>query len=359
MQATNSIRTGRGKKNSAKEDRDLETALNTLSELQSMAEIRSGIERITRACRNGKIDIPVGFAIEAIERDFEQISSAFTAERAHYYLKRLKKSISESHVNHINDMDMNRWKEYGEVITDSLWIFSNREKSGTHNAKYWGNFVPQIPHQLLLRYTKKGETVLDPFAGNGTTLIECKRLGRNCLGIDISREATSAAIDNVSKEEDPYSVNLSIVNGDSRNVNFDMILNQMGLKKVQLIILHPPYWDIIKFTDNKDDLSNSVTQDNFLESLGKVVEKTYPLLEKGRFLALIIGDKYSRGEWLPLGFQSMEKVMQSGFRLKSIIVKNFEDTRGKKGQKELWRYRALSGGFYVFKHEYIFIFQKK
>jgi hypothetical protein len=41
-----------------------------------------------------------------------------------------------------------------------------------------------------------------------------------------------------------------------------------------------------------------------------------------------------------------------------IAVKNFEETRGKRNQKELWRYRALVGGFYVFKHEYIFIFQK-
>jgi len=51
--------------------------------------------------------------------------------------------------------------------------------------------------------------------------------------------------------------------------------------------------------------------------------------------------------------------MKLGLKLKSIVVKNFEETRGKRNQKELWRYRALVGGFYVFKHEYIFIFQKK
>jgi hypothetical protein len=44
--------------------------------------------------------------------------------------------------------------------------------------------------------------------------------------------------------------------------------------------------------------------------------------------------------------------------LKSIVVKNFEETRGKKNQRELWRYRALANGFYVFKHEYIMIFKK-
>lgn len=51
--------------------------------------------------------------------------------------------------------------------------------------------------------------------------------------------------------------------------------------------------------------------------------------------------------------------MRRGYDLKSIVVKNFEDTRAKRNVKELWRYRALVGGFYVFKHEYVLIFQKR
>ena len=73
----------------------------------------------------------------------------------------------------------------------------------------------------------------------------------------------------------------------------------------------------------------------------------------------MIGDKYSKGEWIPLGFLTMNEITKRGFSLKSIIVKNFEETIGKRNQKELWRYRALVGGFYIFKHEYIFLFKKK
>ncbi|HPB20178.1 MAG TPA: hypothetical protein PLC00_05335, partial [Bacteroidales bacterium] len=69
-------------------------------------------------------------------------------------------------------------------------------------------------------------------------------------------------------------------------------------------------------------------------------------------------DKYSKSEWIQLGFYCMQEVLKRGYILKSIIVKNFEETKGKMNQKELWRYRALAGGFYVFKHEYIFLFQK-
>ncbi|EQD57752.1 DNA methylase N-4/N-6 domain-containing protein [mine drainage metagenome] len=81
-------------------------------------------------------------------------------------------------------------------------------------------------------------------------------------------------------------------------------------------------------------------------------------MDKGRYLALVIGDKYSKGEWIPLGFYAMNETMKAGFKLKSTIVKNFDITKGKQSQQELWRYRALLGGFYVFKHEYIFLFER-
>ena len=82
------------------------------------------------------------------------------------------------------------------------------------------------------------------------------------------------------------------------------------------------------------------------------------MLDKGRYCAVVIGDKYSSGEWIPLGFYVMQEMIKRDYKLKSTIVKNFDETRGKMNQKELWRYRALAGGFYIFKHEYIFLFQK-
>lgn len=72
-----------------------------------------------------------------------------------------------------NDLDLSRWKEL-DVWTDSLWIIPERDKTGKHNGFYHGNFVPQIPRQLILRYSKKGEMVFDPFIGSGTTAIEAE-----------------------------------------------------------------------------------------------------------------------------------------------------------------------------------------
>jgi len=311
-----------------------------------------GILNISSNGDTAKID--QGLLIE----ELNQILDSQTLDRAKYYLNRLKKSLSEIKTSKINDLNLNRWKEYNDILTESLWILDKRDKSGAHNAGYWGNFIPQIPNQFLRRYTKQGEWVLDAFLGSGTTLIECKRLGRNGIGVELSPEVVEIANRNISSEENKYNTKTKVINEDSTKLNFKKELTKRDIKSVQFLILHPPYWDIIKFSKDKNDLSNAKSIEEFLNLFGKVIDSTYDVLDIGRYFALVIGDKYSRGEWIPLAFLTMNEVLKRGYILKSIIVKNFEETKGKMNQKELWRYRALVGGFYIFKHEYIFLFKK-
>ena len=63
-----------------------------------------------------------------------------------------------------------------DLNVDSLWLISERDKTGKHKNIYHGNFIPQIPNQLIRRYTKEQDVVLEPFAGSGTTLFECNYL---------------------------------------------------------------------------------------------------------------------------------------------------------------------------------------
>jgi len=343
--------------------------LSKIEELQENNKIKFEIHKIIEIIRNSIKD-NFGFlnishngdtAIikkEVLLEDLNQIVEAQTIERAKYYINRLKKSLTEIKTSKINDLNLNRWKEYNDILTESLWILDKRDKSGAHNAGYWGNFIPQIPNQFLRRYTKQGEWILDPFLGSGTTLIECKRLGRNGIGIELLPEVVDIANKNISNEENKFNVRIEVINADSSELNFKQELEKRNIKSVQFLIMHPPYWDIIKFSKNNKDLSNAKSVEEFLNLFGKIVDNTYDILDKDRYFAVVIGDKYSKGEWIPLGFYVMNEVLKRGYILKSIIIKNFEETKGKMNQKELWRYRALVGGFYIFKHEYIFLFKK-
>ena len=288
-----------------------------------------------------------------------QIAESQTLDRAKYYVERFEKAITQVRTNKINDINLNRWKEHDDIRTDSLWIIDKRDSTGVHTAGYWGNFIPQIPNQMLKRYTKKGDWVLDTFVGCGTTLIESQRLGRNGIGVELQKTVAQKARELISSEPNKYGVVAEVLTEDSAEVDFKAVLEKHNQKFVQLLIMHPPYFDIIRFSNDTRDLSNASSVDKFLEMMSTIVDNASAVLEKGRYFILVIGDKYSRGEWVPLGFLTMNEILQKGFLLKTIIVKNFEETTAKRNQKELWRYRALVGGFYIFKHEYIFVFKKK
>ncbi|MDE2030701.1 MAG: DNA adenine methylase [Patescibacteria group bacterium] len=256
-----------------------------------------------------------------------------------------------------NDINLNNWKE-SEIWTDSLWIIDKRDKTGKHDGFYHGNFVPQIPRQLILRYTKKGEVVFDPFVGSGTTAYEAETHGRHFIGVDIQKNIT----DQVRLKVDNDKYFSEIITGDStKDTTFskiNKILTDKKKKNVSLAILHPPYADIIKFSGLDADLSNSKSLKEFLNSFSLVLKNTISILENGRYLAIVIGDKYTNGQWIPLGFYCMNEVQKLGLTLKSIIIKNMEGNRAKQNKEGIWRYRALSSDYYIFKHEYIMIFKK-
>lgn len=260
-----------------------------------------------------------------------------------------------------SDLDLNRWREYEEIKTDSLWMYDSRASGDGHKLDYHGNYIPQLATQLLTRYSKKDDVVLDLFLGSGTTAIEAARLGRRCIGVELKPELVEYVRGKIKPEL--LDSRIQLLQGNSAAPETVQQIHEtlgcMRADAAHLLILHPPYADIIKFSDRPDDLSNAPTTEAFLDGFELIARRGYELLAPGRFAALIIGDKYANGELVPLGFWCMERMNRAGFKTKAIIVKNIEgNEKGKGKSANLWRYRALAGGYYIFKHEYVIVFFK-
>ena len=199
--------------------------------------------------------------------------------------------------------------------------------------------------------------------GSGTTLFECEKLNRKYIGFDINPTMLEYVNKSMSDNLLYKDFYINYCNSlDSLEVE-NNILNaykKLESKSVQFILMHPPYMDIVKFTDNKNDLSQIDNIKEFIQKFKVVCENTLKYLDKNRYFAIVIGDVYKNSEVLPLGFYAMDMIKRNfKVKLKGTIVKNIESNRGKLGAGGIWRYRALRSDYYIFKHEYIFIFKKE
>lgn len=261
----------------------------------------------------------------------------------------------------LNDLDLTNWNDI-DINVNSLWMIPERDKSGKHANVYHGNFIPQIPNQLIQRFTRKGDVVLDAFMGSGTTLFECEKLDRKFIGFDINTDILNYVKDKMqgSYYKD-FSVNeCDITNSKNLNLLIKNGLNNLGKDSIQFAIMHPPYMDIVKFTDKNEDISHISDLSQFVNTFIIAVRNTIEFLDKNRYFAIVIGDVYKNSEVIPLGFYVLDAIKRKfKVKLKGIVVKNIEGNRGKLGKGGIWRYRALKSDYYIFKHEYIFVFKKE
>lgn len=256
---------------------------------------------------------------------------------------------------------MEEWKTT-DINVDSLWLIDKRDNSGKHENNYHGNFIPQIPNQLIRRYTNENDTVLELFTGSGTTLFECEKLNRNYIGFDINDEMISHIYEKMSDTQNIRFLinNCDVTDSKKFNICMKQSFELIEKNSCDFLIAHPPYMDIVKFTEKKEDLSQIEDLNIFIEKMILALKNGLTFLEKGKYFAIVIGDVYKKSEVIPLGFYVMNSIKQNfKVKLKGIIVKNIEGNRGKIGSQGIWKYRALKSDYYLFKHEYIFVFKKE
>ncbi len=237
----------------------------------------------------------------------------------------------------------------------TVWSFPDRGDWATHTGKYRGNWSPYIPRNLILKYTQAGDTVLDQMAGSGTTLVECKLLQRNGIGVDINPDAVMLVQDRLNfaynpllTGSEPYvAPKIETYVGDARN------LDKIPSDSIDLIATHPPYAFIIKYTKQKveGDLS-STRLDEYINSMKRVASESFRVLKPGKNCGVLIGDSRAHQHYIPISIGVLEAFRDAGFILREDIIKLQHHT---KTTRDKWKGRY---DFYKIAHEHLFVFRK-
>ena len=233
-----------------------------------------------------------------------------------------------------------------ELETNTVWAFPDRGKWATHDAKYRGNWSPYIPRNVILRYSQEGDTVLDPFVGGGTTAVEAKLTNRNFIGFDINPVAIKISRKKcVFDFETTASTRIEVADARDLPIEDDSI---------DLICAHPPYANIIQYSENVDGDLSLLKMKDFLFEIGKVAQECYRVLKKDKFCAVLMGDMRKKGMVQPLAFETMRIFELAGFKTKEIIIKEQHNCKA----TGYWKTNSIKFNFLLLAHEYLFVFKK-
>lgn len=188
-----------------------------------------------------------------------------------------------------------------------------------HPAK----FPEELVQEFIEFFTKKGQTVLDPMMGTGSTLIACASCGRNGIGIELLEKYAIIAKQRIKKLGAQSKLEMS---GMTKRITLKIILgdamdiDKMGLPQVDYCITSPPYWDMLTakgfetqkkrkkdgldlfYSDDPRDLGNIHDYNKFLTKLTKVYKKVYDVLKPNGYLTIIVKNVKKGGTIYPLAW---------------------------------------------------------
>lgn len=239
------------------------------------------------------------------------------------------------------------WREY----TKTVWQIAN-----TSDADHPAVFPIEIPRRLIKLFSFRDETILDPFAGLGTTGFASASLGRRSICIEQNSKYVKSMRKRCNGEQ-----TIQIIHGDSRNL--------VGIKanSVGLIVTSPPYWNKANYGRGKENLGNEPVYTQFFQKLRPVFEECFRVLMPGRKLGLVTANVNQHTEHglltFPLATDFTCLLREIGFLLINEIVWSKDGTGGKWGS--YGKQRPIFGSYpyppnFLFKnvHEYVLIFAK-
>jgi SAM-dependent methyltransferase len=213
--------------------------------------------------------------------------------------------------------------------TTTLWDFPTQNYgSQPHGDNRYPGVTPAfIIWNLLQRYTRVGDLVVDPMCGSGTTIDVCKEEHRKVLGFDLV----------------PYRDDIQP--SDARHLPLEDAI-------ADFVFIDSPYSDNIKYNDHPDNIGAISCEDpQFFIELHKVAAEAYRILKPGKYLAWLIADQAKKGCFTPVGFK-LYNILSSLFKPVDIICVTRHNQRS---NTPLWHSRAKKYNFFLRGFKYLLI----
>jgi len=203
-------------------------------------------------------------------------------------------------------------------------VVSYPDRGPWGDSRYRGNCTGHIIKDLILRF--KCRSVFDPAEGSGTVR-------------DVVAGINKYIHKNIHYE------------GKDLKDGWDILASPLPEQQFDLVFYHPPYWDIIQYSNNQKDLSNCASLYDFEQSLTGSVERLVKVIRNGGILAILIGDKRKNGKYYAL-LKTLLMNENIG-QLKAIIIKVQHNCRSDR------KFYHSNNPFLIpIKHEYCLIYQK-
>lgn len=259
------------------------------------------------------------------------------------------------HIKEKSKVTKEEWREY----TKTVWTIANKSRSD-HPAV----FPEEIPLRLAKLFSFYGETVLDPFAGTGTTARAVIPLGRRAVCVDQNAEYVRTIKKECRKLHNGHGPDfepLRAIRADSRNLNF------LEDGSVGLIVTSPPYWNKANYGPSIENIGNNESYASFLESIRPVFEECFRVLAPGRKMCVVTANVNQHTDHglltFPLATDFAVQLRDIGFVMVNEIIWSKDGSGGKWGS--YGEQRPIFGSYpyppnFLFKnvHEYILIFAK-
>ncbi len=215
----------------------------------------------------------------------------------------------------------------------TLWDFPKQSYGKTPKGDWKFNGVTPagVIWNMLQRYTKLGDLVVDPMCGSGTTIDVCKEEGRRVIGYDLA------------------PTRADIIQNDARKIPLDD-------NSVDMVFIDSPYGDNVIYSNHPDCIGKiSAEKEDFYQELEKVAKEIHRILKKGKAVGWVIGDHWrSKSGFIPVGI-----------RIYQMLEKYFEPVdviclvrRHQRSNTKIWEQRAIQYNFYLRGFKYLFIMKK-